>query len=235
MPRRSRSAAEISSTNTTPTPLFPVVMRVPSKDFSISETQFIQLEEAGQIKLGEEQRAQLQILANFWIEDLATRRTPRPKVFRSCLDEVIDASLQLEQICKWDEHPMYHLIHWAMETQVDGALGFAGILASAEQEARRAREMAQALKKCLRPDPGRQRPFDDDRRICSLSEIYEQAGGKATAYSSSHTKSGIADTPFRSFTQCFYSMLPAEDKRDPGGLDEALRLALIGRSRKAAP
>src|ERR1700692_936846 len=110
MARRSRSAAETPSANTTPTPLFPVVMRVPSKDFSISEVQFVQLEEAGQIMLGDEQRKKLQILGNFWVEDLATRRTPRPKIFSSCLDDVIDASLQLERVCKWDEYPMYHLI-----------------------------------------------------------------------------------------------------------------------------
>jgi hypothetical protein len=199
MARRSRSRAETPSANTTPPPFVPLVMRVPTEDFSISEAQFVQLEEAGQIKLGGEQRKKLQTLANFWITDLAGRRTPRPKVFRNCLDDIINASLQLERVCQWDEHPMYHLIHWAMETNVNGAQAFPGILASAEQEARRAREMALALKKCLPPDPGRQRPFDDDRRIRHLSEIYEQAGGRATAYLSVYTETGMADTPFRSF------------------------------------
>jgi hypothetical protein len=235
MTRRSRSKAETPSANTAPPPFFPLVMRVPSEGFSISEAQFVQLEEAGQIKLGDEQRGKLQALANFWITDLAARRSPRPKVFRNCLDDVINASLQLERVCQWDEHPLYHLIHWAMETKVDGAPVFPRILASAEQGARRAREMAQALKKCLPSDPGRQRPFDDDRRIRYLSEIYEQAGGKATAYLSSYTEKGMADTPFRNFAQSFYSMLPAEDKRDPGGLDDALRFALIGRPAKAKP
>jgi hypothetical protein len=39
----------------------------------------------------------------------------------------------------------------------------------------------------------------------------------------------MADTPFRSFAHRFYTMLPADDKRDPGGLDKALRLALKAR------
>jgi hypothetical protein len=36
----------------------------------------------------------------------------------------------------------------------------------------------------------------------------------------------MADTPFRRFANQFYAMLAADDKRDPGGLDKALRLAL---------
>ena len=92
-----------------------------------------------------------------------------------------------------------------------------------------------ALQQCLPPDPGRQRPFDDERRLIFLADIFEEAGGKAVAYASEHVETGsMADTPFRNFAQLFYSLLPANDKRTCGGLDDALRDALATRRAQRA-
>jgi hypothetical protein len=80
------------------------------------------------------------------------------------------------------------------------------------------REMVVALRNCLPEDPGRQRPFDDERRIVHLANIFEDAGGKAVAYAGGYYEEGnMTDTPFRRF------------ERAPGGLDDALRDALAVR------
>lgn len=231
MSKRTQSASPAGQRSPgAPPVLFPLVMSVPEANFKFTDVHFADLERAGDVTLSEKQRVSLCTLADFWIGDLRARRTARPKAFRKCLEDVIGASLRLERVCQWDGQPMYHLVHWAMETNLDGAQSFLGILASAEQEAKRAREMAEALKKCLPPDPGRQRPFDDERRMFALADAFEAAGGKAAIYSSDYEEGGIADTPFRRFAQLFYSFLPADDKREPGGLDEAFRLAMLNRS-----
>lgn len=220
----------------TPPPFTPVVVNVPAEDFKITEAQFAQLEEAGQIALSQKLRTNLTTLAEFWIGDLRIRLSPRPKQFRECLNTMESAFIQAEESCQWDHHPQYHLVHWAMETSVAGADGFPVALAGLEQHLKAMREMVLALRECLPPDPGRQRPFNDKRRLFYLADIFEEAGGKATAYLSEYeAKGGMADTPFRKFAQHFYSLLPAGDKRDAGGLDEALRLAVMARHTKPTP
>ncbi len=167
------------------------------------------------------------------MDDLRLRQTARPKQFRECLDKMKKAFVGAEEACRWDHHPEYHLVHWAMETPVKNADAFPVILAGLEQQLKTTREIVEALRQCLPPDPGRQRPFDDERRIIFLADIFEEAGGKAAAYLSAYVKKGImADTPFRNFAQQFYSLLSADDKREPGGLDEAIRVALIARRAK---
>jgi hypothetical protein len=93
------------------------------------------------------------------------------------------------------------------------------------------------LLKHLPEDPGQQRPFDDERRIIRLADIFEEAGGKAVAYWDEAKTGGMAETPFRLFALQFYRLLPADDKRDLGGLDDALRHALATRreQRRALP
>jgi hypothetical protein len=118
-----------------------------------------------------------------------------------------------------------------MESPVKDAHLFLVWLAALEHQLKAARENVIALKNSLPPDPGRQRPFDDERRIIFLADIFEAADGKPTAYLSEHSETGsMADTPFRKFAQQFYSLLPREDKRSPGGFDEALRRAVMARS-----
>ncbi len=112
---------------------------------------------------------------------------------------------------------------------------FPANLAALERQIQIVRETAVALQLCLPPDPGRQRPFDDERRIIGLADIFEEAGGRAVAYASAYVETGsMADTPFRTFAQQFYSLLPANDKRDRGGLDDALRDALAARRAQRA-
>jgi hypothetical protein len=225
----------------TPRPLFPVAMAVPREDFKLTESQFEQLEKAGGVKLPESLRIQLATLAEFWIGDLRLRLTPRPKQFRKYLEEMDKVFRQAEKACFWDSGPKYHLVHWAMETTVDNALGFPVALAALEEQLRNVQKTVVALMGCLPEDPGRQRPFDDERRFIFLADIFEQAGGKATAYLSSHVGTTsmadtvMADTPFRKFAQLFYSLLPADDKRGPGGFDDALRHAVFARRAQRSP
>jgi hypothetical protein len=211
----------------------PSVTSGSSEDFKIDDAQFARLEEAGNVKLSDQQRTSLITLGIFWIDDLRLRRTARPKQFSECFDKMIAAFSHAEEACRLNEKVgslERHLLHWAMETPVKGANAFPITLAALEPQIKAVRETVVALKNSLPLDPGRQRPFDDERRIISLADIFEAAGGNPTAYLSEYSETGsMADTPFRSFAHRFYTMLPADDKRDPGGLDKALRLALKAR------
>jgi hypothetical protein len=127
------------------------------------------------------------------------------------------------------------MVHWAMETPVKEADGFPIELAALEQNLRTMRERLAALEQYLLDDPGRQRPFSDERRIIFLADVFEDAGGKAVVYAGGyHNAESTADTAFRRFAQQFYAFLPAADKREPGGLDDALRDALATRRSKRA-
>ena len=135
-----------------------------------------------------------------------------------------------EAACEWDQGLKYHLVHWAMETPAKDAKVFPVALAALQTHLKTVRATLVALKSCLPPDPGRQRPFDDERRMIILADIFEEGGGKSVVYAGGYYQKGnIADTPFRRFAQLFYSLLPADDKREPGGLDDALRDALAVR------
>jgi hypothetical protein len=227
----SSSSGEYRSDSTPPV-FFPAAIGVPNEDFKFSDVQYEHLEKAGGVKFAAQQRSRLLTLADAWIGDLRLRRTARPKQFRECLEKMEKAFTRAEEACQWDHGLEYHLVHWAMEAPVKDANVFPVALSALEHQLQTVRQTVVALIQCLRPDPGRQRPFDDERRIIFLADIFEQAGGKASVYvySNQDVKTGsVADTPFRRFAQRFYLLLPAEDKRDPGGLDEALRLALIAR------
>jgi hypothetical protein len=225
-----------SQSASTPGVFFPVVVGVPSEDFKLSDVQYENLEIAGGVKLSEHLRASLLTLAIVWIDDLRLRRTARPKQFRDRLDKMIEALSQAEGACRLNDTVgslERHLLHWAMEAPVPGAVTFPASVGALELQIQTVLQTAVALRQCLPRDPGRQRPFEDEHRIISLADIFEQAGGKASVYSNQYVETGnVIDTPFRRFAQYFYLVLPADDKRDPGGLDQALRLALITRRRK---
>jgi hypothetical protein len=219
-----------------PPPFLPTVTGVSREDFKIDDAQFEQLEKVGNVKLSDQQRARLITLGNFWINDLRLRRTARPKQFAECLDKMISAFSDAEEACRLDEKVGSlgrHLLHWAMEAPVKDATAFPLVLGALELQIKTVRETVVVFKSRLPPDPGRQRPFDDEQRIKFLAEIFAAAGGKPTAYLSEHSATGsMADTPFRHFAQRFYAMLAADDKRDPGGLDKALLLALKSRRKQ---
>ena len=237
MLKASKSGLAVDGQSAITPPVFsPAVVRVPREDFKITDSRFAQLEEAGGVTLPAKQRTDLLTLAIFWIDDLRLRRTARPKQFRELLDKMGKEFLAAEDACQWDRPPAYHLVHWAMETSVEGADNFPITLAALAQQLVSARETAIALRNALPPDPGRQRPFDDERRIIYLADVFEDAGGKAVAYAGGYYEEGnMADTPFRRFAQQFYSLLLADDKRTPGGLDDALRDALAVRRAQRAP
>jgi hypothetical protein len=214
----------------TPPPLSPVVLRVPKEDFTFSEAEYAELENAGGYSLSSELRSRLLTLAAFWIEDLRIRLSPRPKAFRECLEKIIDTLSDAEKASRWDDPLRRHLLHWAMATEVEGAEALPGRLYGLEDNLKSAREFFTALIQKLPRDRGRQRPFNDERRIIALADVFEAAGGKPVVYAAGYYDEGsMADTSFRRFAQLFYSLLSADDKRDPGGFDDALRDALAVR------
>lgn len=236
-PLRSKSVTNTRSNNTPPA-LLPVVTGMLSQDFKIVDAEFGLLEEVGGIKLSKEQRVKLVTLAEFWIHDLQIRRTARPKQFQECFDKIIMTLSRAEEACCLNERVgslERHLLHWTMEAPVKDANMFPAKLAALELQIKTVREITVELRNSLPPDPGRQRPFNDERRIIFLADIFEDAGGKAVAYAGGYYEAGsMANTPFRRFAQHFYSLLPADDKRDPGGLDDALRDALATRRAQRA-
>lgn len=218
-----------------PPPLYPLVMRAPDHHFRLTAEQFAALEMAGNVKFSEKQQTQLDTLAEFWINDLRARSSARPKQFRESFKKMTKAFVEAERACQWDQGVKYHIVHWAMETPVKDARSFPIELAALEQNLRTMRERLAALEQCLPDDPGRQRPFNDERRIIFLAEVFEDVGGKAVVYAGGYYNAeSTADTAFRRFAQQFYAFLPAADKREPGGLDDALRDALATRRAKRA-
>jgi hypothetical protein len=229
--RKSRSSpSKGSQSGGAPPPFLPLVMGVPREEFEFSDVQISCLEEAGRIKFSEKQKEGLVILARVWIDDLRVRGSARPKQFRERLEKMVEAFSQAEEACRLNEivgSLDRHLLHWAMETPATGAAMFPGTLAALERQLQIVGETVAALLECLPQDPGKRRPFDDERRIILLADIFEEAGGKAMAYLSAD--GAMADTEFRKFAQQFYLLLPADDKRGSGGLDEALRGSLMAR------
>jgi hypothetical protein len=211
--------------------LWPVVTRV-RNDFKLTDDQISELERAGGVTFSENQRRSLQTLADSWLSDLCRRLSARPGAFRKRLDEIPDALTQALNAIRLNAESATeldrHLLHWILEQGADGALG------ALESKVDVALEMAlktvAALKDRLPKDPGKPRPYDDERRLKSLADMFEDAGGAASVYSDGH-EGKIADTPFRRFAQAFYRLLPAHKKRTPGGLDDALRAVLTERRR----
>jgi hypothetical protein len=238
MPKPRRPKSVTNTRPSAPPPLFPVVTKVRSGDFKISDDQFADLEKAGNIKLSKKQRTKLSTLADFWIGDLRIRRSARPKQFRKCFDKIIMAFSRAEEACRLNESGdinEQHLLQWILEAPVKDATMFPVKLAGFELEIKAYRNVLVGLRDSLPLDPGWQRPFYDARRIIFLADIFKEAGGKPVAYAGGYLDEGsMTDTPFRRFAQHFYSLLPADDKRAPGGLDDALRGALAIRRGKRA-
>src|SRR5690348_15041645 len=97
-----------------PAPLYPLVTKVPGNDFHLTAEQFAALEKAGNVTLSEKQQTQLNTLADFWISDLRTRLSARPKQFRESLKQMKKAFVEAEKACQWDQGVKYHMVHWAM-------------------------------------------------------------------------------------------------------------------------
>jgi hypothetical protein len=221
-------------TKSAPDPFLPAVLSDPHADFKITDAQFADLERCGAVKLTDEHQGKLLTLALFWISDLRLRGSARPKQFRKVIDAMERTLGDAEAACDWDHGVKRHILHWATGTSIKDADLLPGTLTSLQGHLRTVRDKLVALDNCLPPDLGRRRPFDDDHRIMFLADIFEAAGGKASAYVPTYPEKGKwADTPFRRFAQSFYSLLPAQDKREPGGLDEALRLEVMARSASA--
>ena len=92
-----------------PPPLYPLVTRVPGDDFHLTAEQFAALEKTGNVTLSEKQQTQLDTLADFWINDLRTWSSARPKQFRKSLKEMKKAFEEAEKVCQWDQGVKYHM------------------------------------------------------------------------------------------------------------------------------
>jgi hypothetical protein len=231
--RRRGSSSGLSGghpSNRAPSVFLPTVIGVPNEDFAFTDNQIAGLEEVGQVKLSEKQKVELVTLAQFWIDDLRLRSSARPKQFRDPLEKLKNTLSEAREACRLNDvvgSVERHLLHWAMETP--GAEMFPGNVMELERQIDIVLETVDVLLRRLPDDRGRKRPFDDERRIMCLADIFEKAGGHAIAYWAEAETSSMANTPFRIFAQQFYALLRADNKRDPGGLDNALRRALAAR------
>jgi hypothetical protein len=214
-------------------------MTVPKDDFRLTDAQVLELQRVGEVPLSDSVRRRLDTLASFWLSDLWARQSARPKEFRKRLDEIgraLTDALRAVSLSDIGPNPSArvspvdrHLLHWAIEAPVSGASRFDFDLLALISQISSVLAVVTALKECLPADSGRSRRYGDEGRIKSLADIFEEAGGVATAYASEDASTGFADTPFRRFAQRFYSFLPADHKRATGGLDNELRKVLPGR------
>jgi hypothetical protein len=206
-------------------------------EFQISDANFVELQRVGEITLSAELQQRLDDIAHFWAGQLTGLQSPRPKQFRNRLKLIEDRlekahralDLNREGASIWERH----LFNWAPNTGVEGATSFFADTNELLIRMRRMIELTARLDEALPRDGGRRRPYDDERLFIGLADVFERAGGAASAYWSEYS-SGMADTPFRRFVQAFYKMLPVQSKRKPAGVDGALRDAMSSRRSSAA-
>jgi hypothetical protein len=197
--------------------------------FELSDADFTELERAGGIKLSPELRERLQATGEFWTLQLAIVRSPRPKQVRESLKRIVKKLRQAHEALdlnrpeapEWDGQ----LLYWLQTVSAEGEEPFfedsSELLKRMERMIQRFERLVAALPK----DAGRRRPYDDQRFLSDMTDIFGCAGGKPVAYWSEYSE-GMADTAFRRFVHAFYRLLPIEPKRTAAGLDEALRDAL---------
>lgn len=184
-----------------------------------------------------ELRQRLDDLAHFRSGQLTRLQSPRPKQFRKRLKLIEDRlakahgalDLNRDGAAIWERH----LYNWAANTGVEGANSFFADTSELLARIRRMIEVVVKLDEALPRNGGRRRPYDDQRLFTAMADVFERAGGTASAYWSEHA-GGMADNPFRRFVQVFYKKLPVQSKRTPAGVDEALRDAMSSRRSSAA-
>lgn len=229
MGKQQAAKTKTRTSSKAPPKLFPLVER-PPEYFELTTAQYRDLEKAGGITLSSEQREKLLSLPYLWIENLRFRLSPRPKAFRDWLQRVINAFSSAEEACNRDSELRMHILYWAMATDIADAEVVITRLHKLEDDLKRTRNVFAAVMEKLPHDPGGKRPFDDERHIIHLADIFESAGGKPVVYAAGYyEQESMADTPFRRFSHLFYSFLRAAEKRDAGGLDDAMRDALAVR------
>lgn len=209
--------------------IFPLVSRASS--FSeLSQSQFAELEAAGQISLPPATRRDLNSIADSWISHDIASRSPRPAEFRARLRLIID-TLQAAHTAaelNGDNASIFesHMFHWLFLGDIPGAgdaLTQLGCLPNLINFFKKAKE-------ALPTDRGSTRPLDDHRFIQLLADQFEACGGKARIYFSD--KEGhYVGTPFHKFVRKFLSCLKLQSGRTALGLGEAIRLALRQRRR----
>lgn len=234
-PKRDRPGRKAKAKSSAPH-LYPLVHSgIPEPKFT--QIQFNELEQAGGVSLSQEHRKDLETLARIWLVDLAGRQSPRPGDFGKRLHTLAMAIDQLLPLANLhSENPNsreYRLLVWALDCPAPGVPKLLSDLQGLEYYARATRETISQLIDHLPQDPGRARPFEDEKRMIELADIFEGAGGTAVIYASEHTQEGyMADTKFRRFAKRFYSLLPSNGKRNASGFESVLRNALSARPRR---
>jgi hypothetical protein len=121
-----------------------------------------------------------------------------------------------------------HLYHWLVDRGLPGtgeALNqLAGLAATIE--------FLKIAEKSLPADSGSARPMDEHRFIQYLADQFEECGGVAKAYATSHTDEGYAKTPFRDFVHRYYEFLSLKSRRTRSGLDGAVCEAMTKRRKR---
>jgi hypothetical protein len=241
---RPRSSDHKSTKDVPASVLHPLVIAVPN--FVLTDAQVVELQRVGGVTISPRVRRRLDTLGSIWLSDLLERQSARPAEFRKRLDEISQALTEAKKAIRLSDlidvgsdqpAPVSaldrHLLLWAVEAPVLRASSFYDDLLTLADQLSSVIGVVSALKKCLPADPGRPRPYGDERRLMSLADVFEEAGGVATAYASEAAPGGVANTRFRRFAQQFYSLLPADQKRTRAGLDDELRRALRGRRRRS--
>jgi len=211
--------------------MFPLVSRASS--FSeLSQSQFAELEAAGQISLPPATRRALNGIADSWISHDIALRSPRPAEFRARLRAIIDTLQAAHGAAELngDNASIFerHMFHWLFLGDIPGAgdaqlqLGYLPNLINFFKKA----------EEVLPTDRGSTRPLDDYLFIQRLADQFEACGGKARIHFSDE-EGNYVGTPFHEFVRKFLRCLDLQSRRTSLGLGEAIRLALRQRRRGA--
>ena len=175
-----------------------VLLEAPAS-FTISDAHFSELEEVGRVSLSPELRERLNQIGHFWLMQLATVRSPRPKQFRKRLKQIADTltrayqalDLNREGAPTWERR----MFQWPPNTGLEGTQNF---MADTNEPLQRMKRMIQLTAKLEAELPvdrrGGWRPHEDEWFLGKLADVYQDAGGAAVAYWSDYSESGMADT-----------------------------------------
>lgn len=198
--------------------------------FELSKDDFRKLETEGGVSFNSAGRKAVQNIAQAWVDHDLILRVPRPGEFRRHLSKAgrhIEQAHALLNLTRKNASAFdRQLLMWILNR---GGLPDEFFFRVGELQSTAA--LITRLEADLL-DEGAKRPFDDQRYIIWLADVFERAGGRPRAYRSAHSECGYADTPFRRFVQAFYRLLPLKSERSSNGLDEAIKKAMQRRRRQ---
>jgi hypothetical protein len=230
-PRRSISVPVVQQN----TILWPIVRRLgPEDDWSLTDGDIAQLEQAAGVEFKPEARQAIKLIAAGWVSHDRDLQSPRPKDFRKRLHQmeklagaVADLDLDRESATSFD----LHLSSWLLNADFQAARDLLRISTLMADQAHQLIKSLQLVQQHLPSDSGGSRPIDDHRFIIYLADQFETSGFQATGYADAYTRYG--DSPFRRLVHRLYAMLPIKKRRTQSGVDEAIIWALKERRRRS--